>query len=83
MKTRDEVLSQIVRMSKGTPGCLRVLSDLFQGGHTDVIDKLEQEAIYGSQVWILYKDRCGCDYDRLVNLVLSTANLQALAKEEM
>jgi hypothetical protein len=57
----------IIKMADGLPGALRVCIDLFQEG--DKIDPvggpwmylliLDMNGVYGSQIWMLYKDVCG------------------------
>ena len=65
----DSVQSAIIKMAEGNPGAVRVLCELFKwsptidpqsalGGLGPILS-LDTEGIYGSQIWVLYKDVCG------------------------
>jgi hypothetical protein len=69
----------IMAMCDGNPGCIRVLADLFR--LTPEIDRasalegfgpitmLDEFGIYGSQVWVLYKDMCNEKYWKVIGLI--------------
>lgn len=57
-----EILSAL---SEGNPGALRVLMELFGdgAGFLDVLG-CDSKRLYGSRIWMLYKDVCGEDIER-------------------
>lgn len=67
----DSVMDIMMKMSDGNPGAIRVLMELFNKGA--IIDpddflgglgailSLDTYGIYGSNIWILYKDICDED----------------------
>lgn len=67
----DTVQTALFKMSEGNPGGLTVMMQMMQ--HGDAIDPdgfmggfgaimwLDTYEIYGSRIWILYKDVCGCN----------------------
>lgn len=73
------VSQMIIEMSDGIPGCLFVLMDLYT--KSPEIDKanalagfgpivaLDSYRIYGSDVWILYKDICGEKLYKLIAIL--------------
>jgi len=80
----DSILTIALKMSKGNPGAATVLARLLNEG--DEIDKqalmgkggvaavlnLDSFEIYGSRIWLLYKDVCGA------NLIKMMAVLRAV-----
>lgn len=71
IKLTDTVMSAVIKMSEGNPGAIRVCAELikeggnidpdsFMGGFGNVMD-LDTIRIYGSRIWMLYKDVCGED----------------------
>lgn len=61
----------IISMSEGNPGAISVLvrtlnnyTDLFD----DVINYLFHKDVYGSKIWVLYKDVCGENLGEFVNV---------------
>jgi hypothetical protein len=51
---------RVIRMSKGNPGALRVMMDLAgMGSSFDYLAALDEMSIYGSDIWLCYKDVCG------------------------
>jgi hypothetical protein len=65
----DTVQSALVKMCDGNPGALRVMMGMlregkaidplgFAGGLGAVLS-LDTQGIYGSRIWLLYKDVCG------------------------
>jgi len=74
---KDSVMEAIMKIAEGNPGALRVCMNLYQ--HTAAIDPdsafgglgsilaLDSLCIYGSKIWMLYKDVCNED---LVSMVM-------------
>lgn len=61
------VMDALVTMSKGNPGAATVLAELIKSDEWGFIDvfHLDDAGLYGSNIWIAYKDICGQDIDRL------------------
>lgn len=69
----------IVKMCDGNPGALQVILRLIQ--HEPAIDphsalgpfgsifSLDSHGIYGSKIWILYKDICGSSLPKMVGVL--------------
>lgn len=65
---QDTAITAITKLSEGNPGALRVCSELFKegaaidpdafGGGLSPLLALDTHAIYGSRIWMLYKDVC-------------------------
>ena len=72
----DAMFETIYKMSEGNPGAITVLSQvLSEGGRIDpdnafgplgIIMGLDSNGIYGSDIWVLYKDICGQDITNFV-----------------
>ena len=73
---QDTVQDMVIKLSEGNPGALRVCIDItenggsidpdgFTGG-TGLLLLLDSLSLYGSKIWMLYKDVCG---ENLVNTV--------------
>lgn len=84
IKMTDTVQDSLYNMSEGNPGALRVLMDLLlksgdidqaaaMGGFAPLLN-LDMMGIYGSRIWILYKDQCGEDLERM-NAVIRASQL--------
>lgn len=64
----DTAMDAIMKLSEGNPGALRVCSQLYTEGNRidpDAFDgglscllSLDTHAIYGADIWMLYKDVC-------------------------
>ena len=71
MSTQDRVQlnmsmqEAIFALSDGNPGAVRVLCELLEGGN-GIMDLLlcDTKRLYGSQIWVCYKDICGEDIER-------------------
>ena len=71
----DTVMSALIKISEGNPGGCRVVADCIK--LTPIIDPdsalsslslildFDSLGIYGSRIWMLYKDVCGEDYVNL------------------
>ena len=57
-------------VGQGNPGALNVVASLIGLGHKDVVEKLQEKGIKGADVWILFKDECGEDHEKLVQKVM-------------
>lgn len=66
----DKVTDSLAKMSDGNIGALNVLLQLRlkEGGVMKVIH-LDSIKIYGSDIWVLYKDCCGEDINKLVHVL--------------
>jgi len=70
-----------VTMSEGNPGALQVLLALYENGNKiDPMDfmgpfgaifSLDRNGIYGSRIWMLFKDVCGKDLGKTVAMLRS------------
>lgn len=68
--TDPTLVSKIAKMAQGNPGALNVLMNLAKAEYReDLIARLDTGPIHGSAIWILYKDVCDENIDRLVNLI--------------
>ena len=75
----DNVFDIMTKMAEGNPGGLSVLMKLYTDsdaidpdsalGGLGVILDFDQMGIYGSNIWILFKDVCGQDVTKLVALL--------------
>lgn len=75
----DSMLTTLVKMSDGNPGALSVMSGLLEKvpqidpqcalGGLMVILCFDDMGIYGSDIWLLYKDVCDSDFVRLIGLL--------------
>ena len=63
------LLDRMIGLGQGNPGALTVLS-VVQREHTDrlpgLVDTLEQHMIYGSDIWVVYKNHCAKNIDRFL-----------------
>jgi hypothetical protein len=71
----DTLQSAVVKMAKGNPGALTVLCNLVKfaplidpqnimGGFSYILI-MDGKGIYGSRIWMLFKDICNQDYGRM------------------
>jgi len=68
---QDTIIDVITKLSEGNPGALRVCMDILMQDATIDPDNalsgigpllsLDTHGIYGSRIWMLYKDVCGED----------------------
>ena len=70
IKLTDNLTTVIFKMSAGNPGAMRVLMDMLTTEHglTRILD-LDNMGIRGSQIWVCYKDRCGFNMDKFLELI--------------
>ncbi len=78
----DTIQSTVVKMSDGNPGAMTVLMKLLQKEHGIFkLLKLDTLGIYGSAIWVVYKDLLGEDIDVLDrHLAANTLESTILAK---
>lgn len=70
IKLGDSLLDVMMKMSEKNPGALRVLMEIIQSkyGLQRVLD-LDDMGIYGSQIWVGYKDHCGSNLEKFLELI--------------
>jgi len=61
-------MDAVVKMVEGNPGALRVVCELLKPnlveGFMDIC-RLDDLELYGSDIWLAYKDVCGMDIKKL------------------
>lgn len=57
-------LDLYMALSEGNPGALNVLMQLEQKFGAMALITVDSKALYGSRIWMLYKDVCGEDIER-------------------
>ena len=83
--SRDALISRLGEMSKGNPGAISVLIQIVN--HADnicpmddpddvppyikILISMDVLEIYGSKIWLLFKDICGQDLPMMVALLMS------------
>jgi hypothetical protein len=88
----DNMMSAIMKLAEGNPGATRVCVDLLQeSGNIDTdaafggfgtLLSLDTENVYGSQIWMLYKDVCKEKLWKMV-AVLRACQLGFLSKSAL
>lgn len=66
----DTITESLAKMADGNPGAVTVLLQLMpmENGVMKVIH-LDSIKIYGSDIWVLYKNCCGEDINKLVHVL--------------
>ena len=89
---KDSVMEAVLKIAEGNPGALRVCMELYQ--HTGNIDPdsafgglgsilaLDSLGIYGSKIWMLYKDVCKEDLVSMV-IVLRSEQLGFITENQI
>ena len=95
----DTTMSALVKMAEGNPGALTAMMDIldkhesidpqaFMGG-LGAIMALDTYEIYGTDIYVLYSDKCGRDVRTMLMLMRATqlgfypvASLKALAADQ-
>lgn len=76
----------MLAMCDGNPGAATVIGQLFQKRGIDaliLLCHLDDMEIYGSKIWIAYKDVCKQNIDNLIKMIPERRKLQdAIAKAE-
>lgn len=81
LRLEDDLLTMMTKMSEGNPGGLTVLMQLLKespridpdaamGPFAHILD-LDSYGIYGSHIWILFKDICGQDITNTITVLRS------------
>jgi hypothetical protein len=88
----DNVNDVLFRMSEGNPGAINVLMDGFKesesidpdnwAGPWGLAINLDWLGIYGSRIWILYKDVCGENIARTIAM-LRSVQMGVISKEDL
>lgn len=75
----DSMMDIVMKMSEGNPGAVSVLAQLLkENGRIDpdsalaeigTILHLDTAGIYGSKIWMVYKDICGEDITSMIGLL--------------
>lgn len=81
LRLEDDLLTMMTKMSEGNPGGLTVLMQLLKDspridpdaamGPLAHIFNLDSYGIYGSHIWILFKDICGQDITKTITVLRS------------
>lgn len=68
LKPDTTLKNALITMAEGNPGGLSVMMKLLEKGDKGVfhICLLDSIGIYGSSIWIAYKDFCGENIDNLI-----------------
>ena len=92
IKLDDSTLDAITKLSEGNPGAINVMMRaLKEGGDIDpdsfaggfgVLLSLDSYSIYGSRIWMLYKDVCGTNLAEM-QAVLRAVQLGLIPEAEM
>lgn len=86
----DNTMSSMVKLAEGNPGAITVMCKMLeQGKKIDpycepimTLLSLDSFALYGSRIWMLYKDVCGQDMVKVL-AVLRAVQLGMLYKSTM
>jgi hypothetical protein len=92
IKLNDSFMDVVMKMSEGNPGAISVLMQLMKevptidpanvlGGLGPILE-MDTLGIYGSRIWILYKDVCGEDIAK-TNWMLRAWQLGLLTETEL
>ena len=64
-----------IDICKGNPGALSVISEIIKKDHTkldNIVQKLIDNNIEGSDIWIIYKKKCNHDIDVFLSYPFET-----------
>lgn len=76
----DDIMSSIIKISDGNPGAISVIMQLVENNNRidpdDIFSYMgigfiltfDEYKIYGSDIWVLYKDQCNSDIRKLIML---------------
>jgi hypothetical protein len=87
LNREDSVLDAIGKLSKGNPGATRVLTKLLSECDSfvewsTIMVLLDELNIYGSEIWLLYKDVCECDIAKVIT-ALRSCQLGLITHDEL
>lgn len=77
------VKEAIVTLSEGNPGALSVLIELAKAGGYDIITYMLAFGPSGSGIWVEYKDNCGQDIDKFMEVMRERLSAADLLMAEM
>ena len=66
-------MERIINICNGNPGALSVfklISDTYSEYLDNILNKLENNNIKGSDIWIIYKSECNKNIDYFLNHIL-------------
>ncbi|GAH39533.1 unnamed protein product, partial [marine sediment metagenome] len=73
LRLNDNLMDWMVKMAEGNPGVLSVLlTALKEKGAQEMGELvlfLDDMNIRGTQIWLGYKDCCGCDLDKFIGCI--------------
>ena len=73
LRPKENLTAWMEKMAEGNPGALTVLLTAMKEKGAQEIGELilfmDDMNIRGSQIWIGYKDCCGCDIDKFVGRI--------------
>lgn len=96
----DDAMSSIIKMVEGNPGAIKAVMDLMEKadsidpqaalGGLGVLLALDTHEIYGTDIYILYSDKCDRDARKMLMLLRSVqlgllpeSKLQQMAGDQM
>jgi hypothetical protein len=75
----DTTMDAMIKMAEGNPGAITAIMKLMESAETvdpqsalggvGALLSLDTHGIYGSNIWILYKDVCGMDVRKVLMLL--------------
>ena len=89
---KDDALSMMVKMAEGNPGAITAMAEIIKH-HNDIdpqsmlgglgeIMMLDEYGIYGTDIYILWNDKCGRDV-RLVCVIMRAVQLGFFPKTRL
>jgi len=73
LRINEKLMDWMVKMAEGNPGALTVLLTAMKEKGAQEIGELilflDDMNIRGTQIWIGYKDHCGCDIDKFIGCI--------------
>ena len=72
IKLKDTIAESIYKISEGNPGALRVIIEMLKATKKDgpiYLLKLDSMHIYGSRIWVGYKDICNYNIEKYIKLI--------------
>jgi len=84
IQLNDSPIEALVKMSDGNPGAANVLGGFLQRqGIVGIIHicKLDDLKIYGSKIWLLWKDLLGCDAEAFDDALINNKVRELVAEK--
>lgn len=72
-----EINERMVRMSEGNPGAQKILDEIIVNfglgvrSMNAILDTLEENKVTGPKIWVLAKDNCLMNIDKLMSIIIS------------